>query len=118
MRCLLAPHSTTSRVLRRTIPLTGQLLFPHLDAPIARLLLIPMAAQFDDLVFLDISILRDRPLFDHPIMRIVAQARDEETPLVGEPLIPLVIHIPAVENDDRARLEVESTSHLHLRSLA
>src|ERR1039458_7523367 len=23
MRCLLAPHSTTSRVLRRTIPLTG-----------------------------------------------------------------------------------------------
>src|ERR1700686_3124109 len=25
MRCLLAPHSTTSRVLRRTIPLTGNL---------------------------------------------------------------------------------------------
>src|ERR1700693_1468006 len=48
-------------------------------------------------------------------MSIVPQTCDEENTFAGEPLIPLVIHIPAIKNRNGSRLEVEFPGDLHFR---
>ena len=77
-------------------------LAPDLDAAQGRYLPVVMAAQLNDFILANVAILRNRTLFQDAIVGIVAHAGDEEYALLGQSLIPLVIHVAAVENHDRA----------------
>ncbi len=46
--------------------------------------------------------LRHGASFQDAVVRVVAQAGHKEYPAIGEPLIPLIVHIPAVKHQDRA----------------
>ena len=51
-------------------------------------------------------------------MRIVAEARHKKHTLIGEPLIPTVVHITAVEDQDGAGSKLPFTSYVDFRSLS
>ena len=64
------------------------------------------------------AIFRDGELFQNPIVRIVAQARHKEHTLIGEPLIPLVVHITAVKDQDGAGSKLPFTRYFDLRGFS
>src|ERR1700741_957870 len=93
-------------------------LHPHFDTPESRRLPVVRAAQHDDFILEDGAIFRDRPRLQHTIVGVVAQASHKEHTAIGEPLIPLVVHIAAVKDQDGAGGKLPITRYFHFGSFS
>src|ERR1017187_8815162 len=91
---------------------------PPLVWKIQRFSLARQSGKADDLVAYHVAVLRNLQFFLHFVNGLVLHPRHEVNFLRRQFPEPLVIVVPAVDRQDRARLESQRPRHLDLASLA